>query len=855
MRRKKILAVLLAALFVFQTPVGVSADEAAAETAENPSSESISVEGVKNAEEYAFSFESIAQNSEAELLIDKSVNALRLVSRKTGRHFDTKVMNGQIGNAFIRNIQKSDFSVTYYTDLVNASTVTMENYTMSVALKQVEYAPLDNGIRCSFVVGEPSKVQISMFPMFISKERMEALVLKHLDDAQRAEMLESSGYYTETSDKYIRNWEAKKKDGTATNVPIPKLRRMYQYFYELGAYNQEELAADNAAWGQEEVNTNITLTVVVDYLLDGKDLVVRVPVGEMEVESLYPVSDLTLTPYLLSGDIYDEGYLFVPDGCGGIIRFNSGNTAASVLSIPVYGPDVLNNPYFYSEPFVQSTLPVVGMKKNGAAILGIIEEGAELATVTANISGKVDEYNKVNVKFDLYHMEKIPLAVGSGNFVPKYAETGYKGNLTMRYKLLEGEDASYTGMAKAYKSYLQQKGALKKNPVPEDSPLFVEMIASVPKKKTFLGIPYMSYTSMTSFTKAREILDALKKEGIKNTVLQYTDWSNGGANNSPITNIKVLGSIGGKNGFSGLLSYTRRENIPFFPAFKLLTAYSTKGIRGNRDTARFLDNTRAFLPHFHLVTRQTSRIREWLISPGFLPEYMDRVLRATEKLGIENLAVDNAGVLLYGDYSKKRQLLRSDALVQLRQALDTLGRERNLLFSNANSYAYAYAGYIADVPVYDSGRRAVDFSVPFVQMVLENDIPYSMEAFNQDSLQGFDRYLLKAVETKSNLKWTLTYGDESEFAEAYRSVNIAIKPYFQTRFSRWEDKIGGYYNAYNEFYRKVRNAEMKSHEILRTDLVKVTYTNGLAVYINYGGKAQTADGYSVPPLSYVIKEK
>lgn len=851
---KKMLAVVLMLLFVIQTQVVVMADQEADVTPVNPSPESISVDDIQDMAEYEFSFETVAKNSEAELLIDKSVNSLRLVSLKTGKYFDTKVMNGQIGNEVIRNTQKADFSVTYYTDLVRANTTTMENYTMSIASKQVVYTNIDNGIRCSFLVGEGSKLQLSMFPMYMSKERMEELVLQYLDDNQRAEMFGSSGYYTETSDKYIRNWEAQKKDGTATAIATPKLKRMYNYFYEVGAYNESELAADNKAWGVEVVDTNITLTINVDYLLDGKDLIVSLPIGDIVTDIKYPVSDLTLTPYLLSGDIYDEGYLFVPDGCGGIINFNNGKTSTSVLSIPIYGSDILKNTYFYSENFTQSTLPVIGMKKNDIAILGIIEEGAELATVTANVSGKVDEYNKVNVKFDLYYMEKMPMTIGFGNHTVKYANSSYKGNITMRYKLLEGENANYTGMAKAYKSYLKQNNHLMENPVPENSPLYVELVATVPKEKMFLGIPYTSYTSMTSFNEAQDIIVSLKAKGIKNIVTQYTDWSNGGAKNTPFTDIRIISIIGGKSGLSKFLSYMKSEDIPFFPTVKLLTAYSAKGISGNKDISRLLNNMKATIPKFNMVTRQTNHIKEWLISPNFLSKYIAKVLTWTGKLGVENLAVDNAGALLYGDYNNKRQLMRSDALPLLQNALESLSQNRKLLFSNANSYAYTYASYIADLPTYSSGRRTVDYSVPFVQMVLENDVPYSMEAFNENSLQGFNQYLLKAIETKSNLKWILTNGDESEFSEAYLSKSFTMKPYFQTKFSRWENKISGYYNEYNVFYQKVKNAEIKSHEVVSSDLVKVTYTNNFTVYINYSKEVQIIDEIVISPLSYIIKE-
>jgi hypothetical protein len=845
---KKILVFIFTVVFVFQSCIITRADEATDKTAGSSSDSGLSLEGLKDLPDYNFKFESVAKNSEAELLVDKSVNNLRLIL-KDGKYFDTKVLNGQSGNTDVKNLQKSDFTVTYYNDKVNGTTTTLDNYTMSIALKQVTYTPIENGIRCTFVVGEADKLQLNKFPMYISKNRMENLVLKYLSKEQRDELLDSNhGYYTETVDSYVRNWDPGRVVG------MPRLRKMYNFFYEVGKYTEDELNYDNQAYGIEEESTNISLTVVIDYLLDGKDLVVRVPVKDIVSDSRHPVSDLMLTPYLLSGDIYDKGYLFVPDGSGGIINFNSGNTNASVLSIPIYGADILKNSHFYTEQFIQSTLPVVGIVKNDTAILGIIEEGAELATVNANISGRMDEFNKINVKFNLLYMEKMPLTVGFGNVMPKYANTGYKGNITMRYKVLEGENASYTGMAKAYKSYLKQKGVLKKNPVPENSPLFVDMIASVPVEKNFMGIPYTTYKSMTSFSQAKNILESLKDGGIKDIVLQYTDWANGGQRNTPLTRVNVIRSIGGKKGLSEFISYTKKEGIEFFPEIKPLTTYSTQGIRENRAIARLINNKKATLPSFNIATRQTNRTREWLISPDYLKEYTDKILKGTGKLNIENLAVANAGSLLYGDYNNKHQLLRSDALPLFNSALDTLSQKRKLLFSNGNSYAFAYASYIEDLPTYSSGRRIIDYTVPFVQMVLENDVPYSMEAFNNGSMQDIKTYLLKAIETKSNLKWIFTNEDESGFAGAYLSRNFNMQPYFQVSFKHWKDKIDEYYSEYNTFYQKVKDAEVKNHVVYSDDLVKVEYTNGVKVYINYGSMTQTVDGQTVSPLSYITKE-
>lgn len=848
---KRILAIVFVIVFLLQTPV-FGEQESQESTNEADVVGEISIENIAEKEQ-DFNFEVVAQNSEAKLLIDKSFNLLRVVSLKTGNYFDTKVVNGQVGSEHVKNIQKSDFVVTYYRDLIRGTTETWDNYTMSIKLNQVEYTPIDNGIRCIFTVGDASRIHLDMFPMYISKERMENLVLKYLNAKQREELLGKYGYYTETKDKYIRNWESKTKEGSPRAVPIPVLKRMYNLFYEIGAYSEEELAIDNEMWGVEAENLNITFKIVVEYVLDGKDLVVRVPIKDIETDSKHPISELILTPYLICGDVHDEGYLFVPDGCGGIINLNNGKYLTE-FSAPIYGPDPLYENRFYYEQFIPSTFPVFGIKKNDIAVMGIIEEGAEVATITANVAGRVDEFNKVSVKFNLFYSERIPLTVGFDNYILKHAERSYDKDIVVRYKFLEKENANYVGMAKEYRKYLEGKGAIKKTSTPKQAPLFVEMIATVPRKKMFLGIPYTSYVSLTSFDEAKRIIESLEELGIDNIIVQYTNWANGGAKNSPFNNVKVIRSIGGKKGLKEFIAYSRQNDVPLFFTINMLTTYSTKGISKNKDIAKLINNTLAVKPGFNMVTKVTDRVGEWLISPSYFSKYVSEIVKWSGNLGINGLGLGEAGVLLYGDYNEKKQIMRWDALSMFKNAFQVLDNYNSLLFSNANSYVYKYAEYITDLPVYGSGRQIIDYNVPFVQMVLENNIVYSMPAFNAYSLEGIEKYLLKAIETKSGLKWVITAADEKEFVPAYLSEDFRMKYYYKTQFNHWKEKIVELYDLYNDFYRRVKDAEISNHEVIDKNIVKVVYTNGVTIYLNYSQEKKVVDNRVIKPLSYVIEE-
>lgn len=830
-----------------------------------PAETGVSMEGVSEVE-FAYDFEVVYENDEAILLLDRKWAALRVVSKATGLYYDTKEMNGQRGNEVIKNNQKSDFTLTYYTDMDYGYTKTLDSYSMSVVLKQMEYVPIDGGVRINYTIGEKDKVTLSMFPMYISKERLQELVLDYLDDNQLKDFFtimqggKERGYYTEASDRYVRNWDTyKKSDGLPTPVAQPILNRMYNYFYVLGTYTEDDLTFDNELWGEEPADSKVTFDVALEYRLEGKDLVVTLKAGEIKINAQKPdkyrVSEITVNPYLLSGSIYDDGYLLLPDGSGALVTFGTHNATAPVFDMPVYGADILNRPWFYKEAYLQTTLPVMGVKKDNVAILAVIENGAAAATISANGVGKVDEFAKTSARFEITHMELLPLLGTKGGATrPKYSNKSYDRDIVIRYLFLEGGDANYTAMAKAYQGYLVNRGELTRYDAPADAPLFVEAIATVPVSRRFLGlVPYTAYEKMTTLGQAKDILESLRANGVGNVIMEYVAWTKGSFNAVPLKNLSIAPGIGGSKGLKSLADWAGDNGAAFLPTVSLLRVTGSSGLSVNKDIAKFLNNSRAFYPEYNMVTRMVS-YNDMLISPNYLSKYTGTVAKNLINLGQGGVAVRDAGTLIYGDYNTYNQLLRFEAIDAYVESLGLLDEKLDVLFHNANAYVFKYASYITDLPTYDSGRVLTDQPVPFVQMVLENCVPYSMEAYNSKSITDFSLYLLKAVETKSAFKFYFTWADEAGFNMAYTWSRQY--GYFHTQYSRWEAVIGGYYAAYNEFYRLVRDAEITSHwASADRSLVRVGYSNGVTVRINYGDEEATLDGVAIPPRSYDASSK
>src|SRR5699024_9627512 len=102
----------------------------------------------------------------------------------------------------------------------------------------------------------------------------------------------------------------------------------------------------------------------------------------------------------------------------------------------------------------------------------------------------------------------------------------YSGDYTVRYWCLDGDNASYSGMAVAYRNYLIEEKGLKKT---ELSPaLNLNIYGAIDVKANFLGIPYKKLKSLTSFSEAAEMTAYLSENGVGGLSVRYEGWTNNG---------------------------------------------------------------------------------------------------------------------------------------------------------------------------------------------------------------------------------------------------------------------------------------------------------------------------------------
>jgi len=95
----------------------------------------------------------------------------------------------------------------------------------------------------------------------------------------------------------------------------------------------------------------------------------------------------------------------------------------------------------------------------------------------------------------------------------------------------------------------------------------------------------------------------------------------------------------------------------------------------------------------------------------------------------------------------------------------------------------------------------------------------------------------------------LTWGETSQLIYT-NSSNL-----YSLEFGTYRDTIAEYDAQLRQLAKLTENANIIRHETLSSGVVKVTYSNGVEIYVNYTESDFTADGITVPALSYKVGDR
>ncbi|MFS0725570.1 DUF5696 domain-containing protein [Paenibacillus sp. 1P07SE] len=785
----------------------------------------------------------VAQSGALQLYVEEATAGIAVLNRTSGdiwRSNPAAPDADTLATGTNKDMLSSQVRMSFYNNLGQISTV--NSYTDSVLHQQMKYEGIPDGLRVMYQFGTNKKTMDDM-PGRIAKERFEEMVLSKLDNTgQRALRIA----YTEDKEEpfYTRN------DSALQGL---QLERALAAFEEAG-YTSEDLEQDIADNNLDQPKpTPRMFNLTIEYTLEDDSLLVRVPVSEIRYPGDYPINAVSVLDFFGAGGTDEEGSLLVPDGSGALIHFNNGKKTYPAYRQAVYGIDnTMNSSQTYSRD-EKVRLPVFGILKEGRAMLGMIEQGAAVASVTADISGKINSFNYVYPSFIVVNKDDITLnADGAVRTLPKFQESPTSSDFIVRYAFLTGEEASYAGMASHYRQTLidrQQLAPSQEISPGTETPFYLQLVGGIPKLKHRLGIPYQALEPLTTFEEAQTIVRQLQERQVERIKLQYAGWFNGGLDHKAPDQVKVDGALGGKRGLQELAVFLDERGVELYPDTALLMANRTEGFRVSREASRMLSEAPAALYPMNQALNLRDRLRTpaYVVSPTRVPAYADSLLQGLASYPTGGISLRDLADQLNSDMRKNRQLDRTQSEGISVEALERISASQgSVMAQGGNAYALPYLTDIIRAPLGSSRFKLEDEEIPFYQMVVRGSVDYTGAPFNLSTHTNTSQYVLKSLEYGSHVYFTWIYQSGHKVKETEFDYLYAVN------YEQWIDTAAQMYGEVNEALSKVAGQRLSGHEKLADGVFKSTYENGVSFIVNYNREPVTAEGRRIEAESYAI---
>lgn len=748
-----------------------------------------------------------------------------------------------IANGTNKNYLKSQFILDYYNSARTPGT--FDSYSASVALGQVSATALENGIRYTYKVGTSSNMT-GIVPKYIRPGVLDD-VMNALSDEESEEL---AGYFREST--AVPGFMEIKSSITASAAMLAKLNDMF----ERAGFTSEQYVEELTEAGMESL-LSPNFIVELEYRLNGDALDVSVPMCSLEEGGGAKIYRIQLLKFMGAAGTEEEGYMVVPNGSGSIINFNNGKTNVADYSQYIYGMDPLSQEYTVLENAEKARLALFGISGENRNMLATVEDGASLAYISASVSGKVNSYNYIYSSFVLRGFDTLSMFGTTGNEaeLPVLEKDLYDVNLTVKYSFLDEEHQGYSGMANYYRERLIAEGILTERVEDTELPFYYDVIGGVKLTSHILGVQYLSVYPMTTFAQAQDISNDLAANGVTNQVMNFQGWFNGGYYHNVTDRINVLWKLGGKSGLEELSSTVAANGGTFYGdvAFQRVT-FISKHFQYMFESSRYYGA--GYVANFGQINpatlRQTSGLgyqetKYNLISPKFLPRYVGEFTERIPNYEISGISLRDLGDTLHSDRRRTNVINREEALDVVLGQMDLLAAtEKNIMVNGGNSYVFAYADDIINAPVRDNNYFIIDQDIPFYEMVIHGYINYCGGQLNIGSTDDPQDDLLEMIEYGVAPHYVFTWEKATEMK--YSGLNM----YYATTYANWSQDAVETYQILSEALNPVVGAEMVNHEVLDNGLRKVTYDNGICIYVNYSDTDLEQDGIVVPAKDYEI---
>ena len=470
------------------------------------------------------------ENDYYEFYVEPLSGEVALKNKRTNQVVTSNPYNisGIQASTEVKNKLMSQLLVEY---VENGVTKTYNSFAECTNREQINVKRTRDGVRVEYTIGrEEARL---LLPQMIEKTRFETLIRDFVPEDTRA-YKQLTAYYQL---KDLEDPTLTVRSRNELQVAFPIVKQMPVYVFDSAATNIQKqriegyikLYCPHYTYETLEYDHNLTgytstdvppavFYMALEYSIDNEGLQVRLPTNGIRFdEGTYQLNSITVLPYFGAGSSNYEGYIFIPDGSGSLIRFedvigqsvnisgklygqdyafhNVSGAHQQVMRMPVYGimeqyegirsqrtevttPAVLDEEGNIVTPEKTETVTELVDYTQGRGFIAVIEEGDTLATIFAESGGTMHNLNTAYTSFnprpsDSYNLAD-SISVGSNASWTVVSKRTYTGNYKIKYLMLtdnetaqtanltadEYYEASYVGMADAYRAYLINAGVL-----------------------------------------------------------------------------------------------------------------------------------------------------------------------------------------------------------------------------------------------------------------------------------------------------------------------------------------------------------------------------------------------------------
>jgi hypothetical protein len=592
--------------------------------------------------------------------------------------------------------------------------------------------------------------------------------------------------------------------------------------------------------------TRQKISLVLKIWIEEDVLHFEVPSSSIKEYGDIGIMQIDVLPFFMSACKGDKGYVFNPDGCGALYHFREENLpytnrryTFNVYSRPInqLGPEryeetdaEITSDLFTrmsNSDFYNVAMPVFGIKRNGSAILGIISEGEANSLINIEPYGYAVDANRVfpSIVYRSAYKDPRPEVAKMITYFEKKC-TIYDSHI--KYVFLHGENADYSGMANAYRKTLIDENGFKPNAGKYSGAL--SLFCGIEKDQVL----FKSFIAATTFDQAVEILEKIE---INDLIVNLRGSAKNGYGYFNKT-YKPAKGLGGKRAFENMMNFTSKSGISVYieenfidilPEAKAPLGFNSIYVRD---------------PNNMLISDK--RYKQFIVNPQaayniFQSKYMKRIIDYKP----DGITFARMGELIYRDSNKRRKTDLHTCVDTWQKFMD-LSREKlgGCAVQGGNIYAAKKADWLYDVPMDASGCPINDEVIPFYQMVLHGLVDYSGTPGN-----------LSYSFTHTSLKW-VEYGCIPYFELTYSGTEEIMKTFYDklysSNFEIWEGTVTKSFDEFEKYRQDIQKANIVKHEKFGPNKVKVTYSNGIKIYVNYGEDEWKSDGITIPPENYIV---